>query len=276
MNLFSTLSENFSSTLSTVFCILLIYGVIYVLAGKLIKLDRKIKKVRMRALYLCSIVFVISLARIWVDGFTQLLTVLGLISAGLVISNKEPVMNLTSWLILNWREVFTEGDLIQISDKIGYVKSIGPFFITLDEALHQSGHLKTARIIKLPNYHAIVHPIINFTYETKPTLQKMSLLFTPQSDITAINTVLSSALQLLTEEAKEMRTKAQNKKISAKNNAFESRDYHLSFDLSVHDSVSLEVTVYFYSYENEYDQLKYNFLQNVLPQIEASPHLSLL
>ncbi|AHB99143.1 mechanosensitive ion channel [Francisella orientalis] len=39
---------------------------------------------------------------------------LRLVAAGLIIVNKETVMNLVGWIIINWRSLFSEGDYIQI------------------------------------------------------------------------------------------------------------------------------------------------------------------
>ena len=275
-NVLNEFSGNFANSLSALFALVFVYIVIYITSGRFCELERKIKKVRMRGLYICSIIFAITLARIWVEGFMHLLTVLGLVSAALVITNKESIMNLTGWLILNWREVFTEGDLVQVHDKKGYVKSIGPFYITMEEVMEKTGHLKTARIIKLPNNLIITHPIINYTYETKPILQKLGMAFKASSDIQEIKELLDDALQHLTDEAKELRSKEKNKKIAIRNDSFHSKNYHISFDLVSHEHSLIETTVYFYSYINEYDELKYQFLENVLSKVQHAENVELL
>ena len=72
------------------------------------------KRRRVRLLYVMAIFFIFILAQIWVEGFTQLLAILGLVSAALVITNKEIIMNFSGWLIIIWRGLFTEDDLIEI------------------------------------------------------------------------------------------------------------------------------------------------------------------
>ena len=110
--------------LSTVVAALVI-AVVYLLALMLLTSKtedfKEKKRRRVRLLYVMAIFFIFMLAQIWVEGFTQLLAILGLVSAALVITNKELIMNFSGWLIIFWRGLFTEDDLIEIQQYKGYV-----------------------------------------------------------------------------------------------------------------------------------------------------------
>jgi small-conductance mechanosensitive channel len=50
--------------------------------------------------YAVAFVGIILVGRIWFVGFRSVATILGLVAAGLVISLKEPVMNVAGWVFL--------------------------------------------------------------------------------------------------------------------------------------------------------------------------------
>ncbi len=70
---------------------------------KKINNHNKAKSYILRAFYIIIIVYAILFIRIWIDGLSSIFTVLGLVGAGLVISNKENIMNLIGGLIILWR-----------------------------------------------------------------------------------------------------------------------------------------------------------------------------
>ncbi|WP_236940979.1 mechanosensitive ion channel domain-containing protein [Francisella orientalis] len=75
---------------------------------------KQINKLKSRIIYISIIIFFLIIIKIWLGGITNLFTMLRLVAAGLIIVNKETVMNLVGWIIINWRSLFSEGDYIQI------------------------------------------------------------------------------------------------------------------------------------------------------------------
>jgi small-conductance mechanosensitive channel len=73
-------------------------------------------------------VYLLLLARIWVQGFGQLIAVLGLVSAALVVINKDNIINLVGFLIIMWRGLFSENDLIQVQSFRGVVQNVGVLY----------------------------------------------------------------------------------------------------------------------------------------------------
>lgn len=124
---------------------------------------RKQNQFRSRMAYLGILIFILVLTRIWVTGFTHLFTMLSLVAAGLVVTNKETIMNFSGWLIINWRGVFAEGDYIHIQNFTGCIDSIRMFHFKIYESLGVDGGKPTGRIIKVPNSLIITTPFVLFT-----------------------------------------------------------------------------------------------------------------
>lgn len=129
----------------------------------------KIRKTRsqylIRLRYIFFILFMVFFVKIWVEGFLQILALVGFLSAALTLTQKDNLMNLVGWLIINWRGLFSEEDYIKISNFGGYVKSIGFLYFTLQEASNEFPESITGRIIKIPNGMVSKNPVMNFSHE---------------------------------------------------------------------------------------------------------------
>jgi len=125
--------------------------------------------------------FSLVLVRIWVDGFTHLFTMLSLIAAGLVVTNKENIMNIVGWLIINWRGVFSEGDYIKIQNVMGYVESVKLFSFKLIETNEMGEGIATGKTIKVPNGTIITNPIYIFPSTDTLMLQRVEYEITMDS-----------------------------------------------------------------------------------------------
>jgi len=239
--------------------------------------DRKKKQLRNRILYLCFLVYIFALAKIWVEGFTQLVAVLGLVSAALVITNKESIMSLVGWLIINWRELFTEGDLVRIDKNKGYIKSIGILYITMEETAEHSFFLKTGKILKIPNNNIILHPTTNFTYDFLPILQKHELLFKTDTDLVLLKSKLQDIIKEVIKEANDNNLKASlaSARKSKKHKMLDENKHQICFSLKNDDEMLVEVIVYFYCYLAEYESAKLSFITKLLDFINNSEKVNL-
>tara|TARA_R110002072_G_scaffold281526_1_gene444059 strand:- start:6546 stop:7391 length:846 start_codon:yes stop_codon:yes gene_type:complete len=255
---------NFVSSLVTLIILLLSSFVIITVFKKKNYSSRKYKKLKNRVLYISFLIYVFCLAKIWVDGFTQLITVLGLVSAALVVTNKESIMSLVGCLVINWRDLFTEGDLIQIDTNKGYVKSIGPLYITMEETIDQTGYLKTGRILKIPNNQIILHSTINFNYEDNPVLQEHEFNFNSIIDIKYTKKIIIDILKEILDKAEIERGK--NKKNKGNNHI---KKFHISTNLKQNKDTEhcISMKIYFYSYIDEYENIKTDFISSVLKSL---------
>lgn len=90
--------------------------------------------------------------RIWFQGFQSLSTFLGLLSAGLAIALRDPIVNLAGWLFIFWRRPFVVGDRIQIGDHRGDVIDVRIFQFSLMEIGNWvDADQSTGRVIHIPN-----------------------------------------------------------------------------------------------------------------------------
>ncbi|WP_235826851.1 mechanosensitive ion channel [Facilibium subflavum] len=100
------------NTFVSAIAIALLAGIVFLLLKRKVTSKKQMRKIRSRVIYVAIVIFLLALIRIWIDGFSHLFTMLSLVAAGLVITNKENIMNFTGWTIINWRGLFSEGDAI--------------------------------------------------------------------------------------------------------------------------------------------------------------------
>ena len=71
--------------------------------------------------YAAFVLTVLLLGRVLSEGFHNAATFLGLLTAGLAIALKDPLVNLVGWMFIIWRRPFAVGDRIQIGIHSGDV-----------------------------------------------------------------------------------------------------------------------------------------------------------
>lgn len=104
------------------------------------------------------------IAHIWVQGFTSLSTFLGLLSAGIAIALKDPIVNLAAWLFIIWRRPFGVGDRIQIGESSGDVIDIRIFQFSLMEIGNWvEADQSTGRVIHVPNGKIFSEALANYS-----------------------------------------------------------------------------------------------------------------
>ncbi len=132
------------------------------------------------------------LAWIWFRHFSALATYLGLLSAGIAIALREPLVNLAGWSFLIWRRPFEVGDRIQVGDQAGDVIDIRIFQFTLLEignwvAADQS----TGRVVHIPNGRVFSASIANYTRGFQYIWNEIPVLVTFESDWRKAKAILS-------------------------------------------------------------------------------------
>ncbi|TNF67242.1 MAG: mechanosensitive ion channel [Gammaproteobacteria bacterium] len=159
--------------------------------------EKQKSKLRSRLLYVAMCIFVITLIQIWIEGLTHIFTMLGLVAAGLVVSNKETIMNFVGFLIINWRGLFTEGDFVQIQNYTGYVDRIGILYFKLYETSELGQKQTTGKKLKLPNSLVITSPSITFSPDANVMLSQLRFIIDWQADTLKILASVESIIQQL-------------------------------------------------------------------------------
>lgn len=145
-----------------------------------LKLQYQTKKL---SAYVATFLGLLLLGWVWLRGFGALTTYFGLLSAGLAIALREPLVDLAGWAFILWRRPFEVGDRIQIGDDAGDVIDVRIFQFSLVEignwvAADQS----TGRVIHVPNGKVFSEPVANYTRGFQYIWNEIPIVVTFESD----------------------------------------------------------------------------------------------
>lgn len=102
--------------------------------------------------------------RIWLESFASLATVIGLISAGVAVSLKDPLMNFAGWLFIISRKPFELGDRIEVGEYKGDVVDQGLMHFSLMEIGNWvDADDRTGRVLLAPNGVVFTKVVANYT-----------------------------------------------------------------------------------------------------------------
>lgn len=273
------LYTNIANTLISIIILSIIYIVSYAVYARGPEASKNKKRFKIRLFYGISFVFLFIVAKIWVEGFTHLIAALSLVSAALVLSNKELVMNLVGWLIINWRGVFTEGDYIEIHDCCGYVYELGVLNFKLFEASSTSSSRTSGKSIKIPNGLVINHPVVNYSRQTNFIEYHQRWLLSYESDLDEAKALFGAIAKSILKQ-----TYKNNKEYSfewlKRRNRVLSRlmdfDVHLRVDIKLEEPYGMEVEMSYYCYPRDHDALDSAIREEILKQIKTHPNIQLM
>ncbi|MGH7475269.1 MAG: mechanosensitive ion channel family protein [Longimicrobiales bacterium] len=114
--------------------------------------------------YLTVLLGFILVGRVWFQGVQSLMTYLGVLSAGIAIALRDPIVNFAGWLFIVWRRPFVVGDRIAVAENAGDVIDVRVFqFTMLEIGKWVAADQSTGRIIHVPNGKVFTEPIANYT-----------------------------------------------------------------------------------------------------------------
>jgi len=150
---------------------------------------------RKTATYSLTIVGLILVGRVWLEGVQSLVTYLGLVSAGIAIALRDPIVNWFGWLFIAGRRPFTVGDRIEIGGLRGDVIDIGvSTFSVLEVAAPDLGEQTTGRIVHVPNGKVFVEPLTNITQGFNYVWNEIPITVTFESDWHKAKAILEGVL----------------------------------------------------------------------------------
>lgn len=133
--------------------------------------------------YFLTFVCFFFLGRVWFYGFKEIGTFLGLLSAGLAIALKDPVLNIAGWLFIVLRHPFSVGDRIQIGNSAGDVVDIRLFQFSVSEIGNWvDADQSTGRIIHIPNGRIFHESLANYSKAFDFIWDEMTVLLTFESN----------------------------------------------------------------------------------------------
>lgn len=128
-------------------------------------------------------VAVLLIVQAWISERLDLGTWLGLLSAGLAIAFRDPLVNIAAWLFLLVRQPFKVGDRIQLGDIAGDVVDIGPLtFSLLEIGNWVRDDQSTGRIVHMPNGAVFQKPVASYTHGFEYIWNELDITVTFESD----------------------------------------------------------------------------------------------
>ncbi len=123
------------------------------------------------------------LFRVWFSDMESFATYFGLLSAGLAIALRDPIVNFAGWLFLMLWRPFEVGDRIQIGEFPGDVIDIGIFQFTINEiGQWAASEQSTGRIVHIPNAKVFSDVQANYTKGFEYIWNEIPVLITFESD----------------------------------------------------------------------------------------------
>ena len=146
--------------------------------------------------YTLFILAFIIIVGIWLQEFRSVATFLGLLTAGLAVALKDPIVNLFAWIFILVRKPFTVGDRIQIGDHAGDIIDIRVFQLTLNEIGNWvDADQSTGRIIHIPNGKVFTETQANYTQGFSHLWNEIKVLVTFESDWEKAKSVLEEIIE---------------------------------------------------------------------------------
>ena len=159
---------------------------------------------------------IIALSVIWIKQFENVATVIGLVSAGLTIALKDPIVNLAGWLFILVRKPFDVGDRIQVGEHSGDVIDIRIFQFTINEIGNWvDADQSTGRIVHIPNGTVFTASQVNYTQGFSHIWNEINVMVTFESNWQKAKKILLDIVhdkgENLTDQAKQDLRKASRK-----------------------------------------------------------------
>lgn len=102
--------------------------------------------------------------RIWLGELGTFGTFLGLLTAGVAIALRDPLVNVAGWLFIVWKRPFAPGDRVTVRHHSGDVIDQRLFQFTLLEVGTATGALQsTGRLVHVPNGWVFSDSVVNAT-----------------------------------------------------------------------------------------------------------------
>lgn len=133
--------------------------------------------------YIIASIGLIVVGRIWFAGVAALATFFGLLSAGLAIAFRDPLVNLAGWSFILWRRPFRVGDRIEIGTHRGDVIDQSLFNFSLMEIGHWvDAEQSSGRVVLIPNGKVFSETMANYYLGFHYTWLELPVLVTFESN----------------------------------------------------------------------------------------------
>lgn len=142
--------------------------------------------------YVTVAVGLLGVLRIWLGELGTFGTFLGLLTAGIAIALRDPLVNIAGWLFIVWKRPFAPGDRVTVRLHTGDVIDQRLFQFTLLEVGTATGAAQsTGRLIHVPNGWVFSDSVVNATGAFAYVWHEVALTVTFESDWRVAKTLLA-------------------------------------------------------------------------------------
>jgi small-conductance mechanosensitive channel len=155
--------ENILKSLIIILALVIIRFIVIRIADQKIKNQQVFYRFQKTTKYFFWFFLIVLVGRIWFQGIQSLATFLGLVSAGIAIALKDPLVNLAGWAFIFWQKPFEVGERIELAGVKGDVIDINTFqFDLLEVRKEGKRETNTGRIIHMPNGKIFTDSLSNY------------------------------------------------------------------------------------------------------------------
>ncbi len=286
MNILSSLSniifKSLYHQLASMIIAFLLLTIVYLVASFIINSKVESQRLRnrykMRVFYVACFLFLLFIARIWLEGFSTIFAVLGLVSAALVVTNKEIIMNFMGFFIIQWRELFTENDHIQIQNYNGYVQKIGILYVTLWELNDNSEKSFTGRVIRIPNGIVSSQAIINYSQTSHFLSFNIIFCITGDSNITSAIELTHNTIKQILLNFYQDRPEYSKKYLQQKNSKYaDCVDFDVNITLQPRQEkpFGIQITANYFCFVLDHEAIEQKIWLDLLPLLQQHEQVKL-
>ena len=149
-----------------------------------------------KATSLCINIFsIIIIIPIWMYESKDILTFLGIFSAGLAFAFRDILASFLGWLIIRTQKPFKVGDRIKLGKSLGDVLAVDWFYTTIIEVIENDNKTyaqSTGRITHIPNIKVLTEELINETNSFPFTWNELEINLTLRSNWKKAKAILMS------------------------------------------------------------------------------------
>jgi small-conductance mechanosensitive channel len=186
-------TQRLLATLATILAVILIRALTLRVVNRRVDDARALYRWRKTVSYVAFGVALTIAMRVWFPGLQGVSTFLGLLSAGLAIALRDPIVNLVGWAFILWRKPFEVGDRIQIGNHAGDVIDVRIFQFTLMEIGNWvDADQSTGRVIHVPNGKVFTETTANYTKGFQHIWNEIPVLVTFESDWEKAKAILTA------------------------------------------------------------------------------------
>lgn len=155
--------ENILKSLIIILALVIIRFIVIRIADQKIENQQVFYRFQKTTKYFFWFFLIVLVGRIWFQGIQSLATFLGLVSAGIAIALKDPLVNLAGWAFIFWQKPFEVGERIELAGVKGDVIDINTFqFDLLEVRKEGKRETNTGRIIHMPNGKIFTDSLSNY------------------------------------------------------------------------------------------------------------------